>query len=199
MKFIKDHFFECIILILLIILIIGRCSKPVSNVETIRRDTVWVYKDSVIIRMPQIIKTIPVEKIIRDVKYLPDTNYSSLLNQYQKLLLLYLEKNIQRDTLRIKNLGFISITDTVESNLITNRVYDYKLKYPEITNTIIERKNQLYLGVGVQGEQTKYIHQFNTGLLLKNKKDQLYGVSVGINADGRLTYGFNTYFKIKFK
>lgn len=199
MKFIKEHFFEAIILILLIILIMGRCNKPSPVTEIIKRDTVWIYRDSVIVHVPQLIKTIPVERLIKDTKYIPDTNYLPLLKQYQKLLLLYLEKNIQRDTLKLKNLGYISITDTVENNLISRRVYDYKIKYPEVTNTIIEKRNQLYLGIGLQGEQTKYIHQFTFGLMLKNKKDQLYGASIGINADGHLTYGFSTYFKIKFK
>jgi hypothetical protein len=36
-------------------------------------------------------------------------------------------------------------------------------------------------------------------LLYKNKKDQIFGASLGINTNGSVVYGVSSYWKIKLK
>ena len=57
----------------------------------------------------------------------------------------------------------------------------------------------MYIGGGLQGNQYNIINSINGGLLYKNKKDQIYGLSVGINTNGQIVYGISSYWKIKFK
>jgi len=204
MKFITNNFLAIIVLLLVVVLFADRCNKP-SIVEKpiVTRDTVWVHHDSIIISKPKLLKTIytPLEVIKKQIEYVPDTNYQKLLKQYQALLLLYLEKNIQKDTLTLDKLGSIYITDTISKNISTHRVYDYSFKYPfvkeNITTTV--HRNQLYIGGGVQGNPISLVNQFNAGVLLKNKKDQIFGASIGLNINGQLQYGVQSYWKLNFK
>lgn len=175
----------------------GRCSKPlVVEKPTIVRDTVWIHHDSVVITKPQWVKTLPGSI---ETKYLPDTNYQKLLVQYQNLLSLYFAKNIMKDSLKIDSIGYVHVKDTVTKNLISGRTYTYDLKYPVITTTITlppDRKNQFYIGGSLQGTMTNPVNQINAGLMLKNRKDQLYGIYTGMNMHGELQFGVSSYWKI---
>ena len=111
-------------------------------------------------------------------------------------------KNIQKDSVKIDSIGFIKVTDTVQNNIVQNRKWEYNIKYPIIKETVIQsskKVNQLYIGGGLQGNQYNIINSINGGILYKNKKDQLYGLSVGINTSGQAVYGVSSYWKIKFK
>jgi len=198
MAFVEKNFLAIIILLLVLVLLANRCDH--SGVKpTIVIDTVYVHHDSIVTSKPQLVKVIstPIEKIITNIQYKPDTNYQALLKQYNALLTLYFNKNIQKDTLKLNKLGYISVTDTVYNNLITGRVYDYHITYPEITKSITLHNNQLYIGGGLQGNPASLINQINVGLLLKNKKDQVFGASIGLNQNGAIQYGINSYWKIK--
>lgn len=204
MNFIKQNFLSLIILLLLVIVFIGRCSKPtIIEKPTIVRDTVWNYHTNTVISNPNLINTLPPSiKEIKETKYLPDTNYQKLLVQYQNLLVLYLEKNIQKDRLKIDSIGYVDVTDTISKNLIAGRTYTYDLKYPVITTTVTLpplRRNQFYIGGGLEGNSGSIINQLNAGLLLKNKKDQIFGVYTGMDMSGQLQFGVQTYFKISFR
>lgn len=177
---------------------------PEAPKPIIVRDTVWVAKTGSATTTPQLINSIPypVDRLTKEVQYLPDTNYQKLVVQYQNLLQLYLTKNIQKDSLKIDSIGYVSVTDTVTKNLIANRKFSYNLKYPVITNTITlppKPRNQLYIGGGIQGNQTSLVNQFNAGLLWKNKKDQIFGVYSGINTDVKLQFGVQSYWKINLR
>jgi len=198
MAFVEKNFLAIIILLLVLVLLANRCDH--SGVKpTIVIDTVYVHHDSIVTSKPQLVKVIstPIEKIITNIQYKPDTNYQALLKQYNALLTLYFNKNIQKDTLKLNKLGYISVTDTVYNNLITGRVYDYHITYPEITKSITRHTNQVYVGGGLQGNPASLINQINVGLLLKNKKDQVFGASIGLNQNGAIQYGINSYWKIK--
>ena len=138
-------------------------------------------------------------KVIIESKYLPDSNYATLYKQYQDLLVLYFQRNVLKDTLRIDSLGSVYVTDTVSKNLISGRLYNYTIKYPKITETVIvpaKPRNQLYIGGSLQGNLINPVNQINAGVMLKNKKDQLYGISAGINMNGQLQLGISSYWKI---
>jgi hypothetical protein len=164
----------------------------------------WVSNDTTIVSKPQVIKTIPYEvsreTIIKE--YLPDSNYAELLKQYEDLVSQLLAKNIMQDSIRIDTNGYVKITDTVQKNLIVGRSTEVSMKYPIIKETVTipqKKVTQLYLGGQVSASQGQLINGLNGGLLLKNKKDQIYGVTVGVNTDGNISYGLQSYWKIKLK
>lgn len=192
-----------LIIALLVILLLQRCgeSKTIDKIKIIR-DTVWVHTDSTIYSVPKIVKTIPYTVPVDrwNIQYLPDTNYSKLVVQYQKLVSSFLSSNVSYDSIKVDSIGHIYITDTVSRNAIIGRSTHYNLKYPIITNTIIvpeSKKTQWYIGGAIQGEQGDLIDQINAGLLIKNKKDQIYGGYMGITPDGQLQFGLQSYWKIK--
>ena len=202
MKINFNNILSIAILILAVIIVLQRSNSSPDIIEKpiVIRDTVWQKKDSVIYTSPKVVQTIPL-KIISE-KYLPDPNYDKLVLQYQELVKLHLSKNVQKDSVKIDSIGFIKVTDTVQNNVVQNRKWEYNIKYPIIKETIIEppkKVNQLYIGGGLQGNQYNIINSINGGILYKNKKDQLYGLSVGINTNGQAVYGVSSYWKIKFK
>ena len=202
MKINFNNILSIAILILAVIIVLQRSNSSPDIIEKpiVVRDTVWQKKDSVIYTSPKVVQTIPV-KIISE-KYLPDPNYDKLVLQYQELVKLHLAKNIQKDSVKIDSIGFVKVIDTVQNNIVQNRKWEYNIKYPIIKETIIEppkKINQLYIGGGLQGNQYNIINSINGGILYKNKKDQLYGLSVGVNTNGQIVYGVSSYWKIKFK
>ena len=201
MKVNFNNILSVAILILAIIIVFQRKSAPeIIEKSTTVRDTIWQNKEKVVYTSPKVVQTIPV-KVISE-KYLPDPNYNKLILQYQELVKLHLVKNIQKDSVKIDSIGFVKVIDTVQNNIVQNRKWEYNLKYPIIKETIIQppkKTNQLYIGGGLQGNQYNIINSINGGLLYKNKKDQIYGLSVGINTNGQMVYGVSSYWKIKFK
>lgn len=202
MKINFNNILSIAILILAVIIVLQRSNSSPDIIEKpiVVRDTVWQKKDSVVYTSPKVVQTIPV-KIISE-KYLPDPNYDKLVLQYQELVKLHLAKNIQKDSVKIDSIGFVKVTDTVQNNIVQNRKWEYNIKYPIIKETVIQppkKVNQLYIGGGLQGNQYNIINSINGGILYKNKKDQLHGLSVGINTNGQVVYGVSSYWKIKFK
>ena len=194
-----------LIIVVLILLIKGCNKKPEvsqTNTTTISRDTVYIKHDSTIYSKPTLVKTIsqPIEQWSRE--YLPDTNYQTLLQEYLSLADKFLRYNIQSDSLKVDSIGYVKVTDTVFSNLIQGRAFTYNLKYPIITNTITNTiypkvKRQLYAGVGVEGNKTNFLCQYNAGLLYKGRKGGIWGASVGIPTNGAIHYGVSKYWLIK--
>ena len=202
MKINFNNILSIAILILAVIIVLQRRNSSPDIIEKpiVIRDTVWQKKDSVIYTSPKVVQTIPV-KIISE-KYLPDPNYDKLVLQYQELVKLHLSKNVQKDSVKIDSIGFVKVIDTVQNNIVQNRKWEYNIKYPIIKETVIQpskKVNQLYIGGGLQGNQYNIINSINGGILYKNKKDQIYGLSVGINTNGQVLYGVSSYWKIKFK
>ena len=202
MQFVKKNFFNIIIAVLAVIIVLQKCTQPVApDVPTIVRDTVWTVKDSLIVSKPQLIKSIEIEShdtIIN--QYIPDTNYAKLVIQYQEIVNQLLAKNIMEDSIRIDTNGYVKITDTVQKNLIVGRSTQVNIKYPVITETITlpaKKVNQVYIGGVFQtGAQTP---QVGVGALLKTRKDFTLGGSLSINTYGDFIYGAGAYWKIKLK
>ena len=197
----RDNLLAILILSFSIFLyMVSTCNHKTSTKPTVVVDTLWVRHDSVVLSKPKLIYSIsPVRtQLIREIQYIPDTNYKGLLKQYEALLVLYLTKNIQKDTLKLNKFGYVSITDTVYKDMISSRKYDYHIKYPEVTNKITFHTNQLYLGGGVQGNRYNLVNQVNVGLLFKTKKDRIFGASVGFSDTRSAQYSvsyYNTIFK----
>lgn len=199
MNFIKNNFVYIIIAVLVSIILLQRCGsgKTITCTGKTKIDTVWIKHDSVVYSKPKIITVI---KGIPEIQYIPDPSYDKLVIQYKDLVNLCTARNIYSDTLKIDSLGYVNVIDTVSKNRIQGRRFRYELKHPVITKTVIVEqapKTQLYIGGGLQGDQYSMINQFSTGLLLKTKKDQIYGLYTGIDNDGRIQYGLQMYWKIK--
>lgn len=205
MEYIKNNLLSFIVIILIAILFLQRCGggeqTTGQQAPIIIKDTVWVIKDSVVYSKPQLVKTIQSDSIIREYYRLPDTvSYHTLLSSYNQLVEKYLETNIQVDSLKIDSLGYVQVRDSVSRNLVLGRSYNYNLRYPYIKETIYvpaKPKTQVYIGGGISGTVRAKVNQIDAGLLLKNKKDQIFGIKVGVNTLGEVTYGLQSYWKIK--
>ena len=194
---------DIVIIVLILVLFLQRCGKGTDSVEPkIIRDTTWVIKDSTITTKPQVVGTITVPVDRWNTEYLPDTNYTKLLAQYMDVTNKFLASNIHSDSLKIDSVGYVHVKDTVSQNLITSRSYTYNLKYPIIKETIIvpeEKKTQVYIGGGIEGDESELVSDVSVGLLLKNKKDQMFGVNVGYSLYYGMQYGISSYWKIKLR
>jgi len=202
MQFVKNNFFNLLVAGLLLIILLQKCSQPVDpGVPTVVRDTVWVVKDSLIVSKPQVTKSIQIESHDTIINhYIPDTNYSKLIVQYQEVVKELLAKNIHSDSIRIDTNGYVKITDTVQKNVITGRSSQVNLRYPVIKEvvTIPQKKvTQLYVGGVVQA--APQISQAGVGALLKTRNDFLFGGSLSVNTYGNLQYGVGAYWKLKLK
>lgn len=203
-EFIKKHFMNIVVLIVLLIVFLQTCKKQTIQVDgpKIIRDTTWIIKDSTIYSKPQVVKTITVPVEQWSTEYLPDTNYDKLLKQYTDLAEKFLASNIQVDSVKIDSIGYVHITDTVSRNLLTGRSTHYNLKYPVVKETLIvpeKKRNQIYIGGLLQGDRTALLDQISAAALFKTKKDQIYGVTAGINSSGQVQYGVQIYWKLKLK
>jgi hypothetical protein len=58
-------------------------------------------------------------------------------------------------------------------------------------------RNQLYVGIGVEGNPVTLVNQLNGHIIFKNKKDHIIGIQAGISPTGTINYGVNTFWKIK--
>jgi hypothetical protein len=197
---------EILIIILIVIIFLQRCGGghiPSTGIKIIR-DTTWIEKSNTINSKPQLIKTepyaVPIDRW--NTEYLPDTSYKILIKQYEELVRQLLAKNVFSDSIKIDSIGHIYITDTVSRNLLTGRSTHYNLKYPVIKETIIipeKKRIQVYIGGAVQAGQNRGADGVNAGLLLKTKRDQIYGVYGGFNLDKSFQVGVQMYWKIKIK
>jgi hypothetical protein len=208
--FIEKNFSNIVIVVLLVIIFLQRLDGGGQEVSLNgnKKDTTvlvinHVYKDTTKSK-PVFIKGERDTVLESSVYYLPSDNYDSLYVQYTTLKEQFLSKNIYADSVQIDTFGYIKVVDTLQKNQMVGRSFIKDLKIPEktitITNTIYpEPKRQLYVGGGVLGNTDDIVGQIQAGLLLKNKKDQIFGLSTGINANGSVQYGVSSYWKIKLK
>jgi hypothetical protein len=62
-----------------------------------------------------------------------------------------------------------------------------------------EPTRQLYVGGGINNSSLTNFRSVEAGVLYKTKKDQIFGGKVNVNVDGSITYGVQSYWKIKMK
>ena len=101
------------------------------------------------------------------------------------------------DTLRKDSVTFV-INDTISQNKILSRGIKYNLVYP---TTIIQterevNKRELYLGFGIGGDRQQ-LSFVGSELLLRNKKERIYGVGLGINNNFEPILTFKMSWKVK--
>jgi hypothetical protein len=189
-EFLTKNFTTLLVLVLVVIILLQRCGeKSVLTELVIKRDTVikeyyFTYVDTSYSK-PKFIYNIPALK--SEIPYImkADTNYSKLLKQYDSLLQAHYSKNIQIDSTKIDTFGYVKTLDTVQDNRIIGRQWTHNLKIPykETTITITQTlpsKTQIFLGGSITGSQLNPINGASIGGLLINKKQQVYGVKIGL-------------------
>ena len=198
-----------IIILLVLIILIQRCKNgnntPVNiNTHDTTTSIKYVYVKDSGHSKPIYIKGGRDTILENTIEYVPSEEYSDLLEQFNDLKIALLSKNIYKDEIPIDTFGNIKITDTIQRNMVVGRGWTTDIKVPEktitITNNIYPKpKRQLYVGGGIFLSQNEPVRQINVGLLLKNKKDQIYSVSAGIDLKGTPEFGIHSYWKIKIK
>jgi hypothetical protein len=166
-------------------------------------DTVYVNKLIEVKSKPKPKASIP--GTIPDTFKPKDTTYAELKKKYDQLVNAHSRLNIYEDSLILHDsLGYITIIDTVQYNLIKNRRAIASVNIPKVIETVTIREyekpvRQMYIGGGLSGSKSLTGITADLGMLYKTKKDHLYGVSTGINTSGQIIYGFHTYWKISLK
>jgi hypothetical protein len=82
------------------------------------------------------------------------------------------------------DLGFGILTDIISQNRIESREIDWYFKIPTVYNTTIVKelpKNEFYYGFGAGIDQTNGFNNLSGNILFKNKKQNIYGLNVGIS------------------
>lgn len=206
----STRFLSVLILVLIAIIFLQRSchQKEIGDIVS-HRDTTVVVDTVVEVHENTVTRKVPLVKhdtsyLPIDTQYLPDPDYAVLKARFEALVKEHTARNIYSDSLRLDSIGYVIINDSVQFNKLFDRSYKYHYELPTITKTITviehpKKINQLYVGGGVLGNKTQGVAGAEVGLLLKNKKDQIYGVKVGSDLNGNLLYGVQGYWKIKLK
>ena len=101
------------------------------------------------------------------------------------------------DTLKKDSVTFV-INDTISQNRILSRGINYTLVYPTTTITTEREvnKRELYVGFGIGGDRQQLSYA-GSELLLRNKKERIYGVGLGINNNFEPILTFKMSWKVK--
>lgn len=122
----------------------------------------------------------------------------------------YFAKRPYSETVQIENdsinYGTVTVTDTVHQNKLFDRRYNFNLLIPEAHDVIVVKelpKNQLYIGGGLNFDKVNLLNSAYGGLLLKTKKDHIYGLNIGLSTQFNESVtpfiGGAMYWKIKWK
>lgn len=133
------------------------------------------------------------------VEYVPDTNYPRLVKQYKALGDRHFKTNIYKTKFPIKY-GSAQVTDSIFGNELVSSSLEIDAIFPEKTITIVKPLppvNQFYVGTSLTGYNQAFINSVSVGLLYKDKKDKILGLSLGYNNVGKIQYGASLYLKIK--
>ena len=109
----------------------------------------------------------------------------------------YFKAYAYNDTLKEDSITLI-VNDIISQNQIMSRNIKYSLVYP---TTIIQterevNKRELYLGFGIGGDRQQLSYAGGE-LLLRNKKERIYGVGLGINNNFEPILTFKMSWKVK--
>lgn len=131
---------------------------------------------------------------ILDPKYIPDTSYPVLKKQFQDLAVEHTCLAVYNDSLSCDTAGVkfkINIIDSIQSNRLISATYSYTWKFPVVL--VEKKKTQVYIGGELSLGQ---IQTAGLGILLKNKRNQIYGANVFYIPTWGFSYGLSTYIKL---
>lgn len=208
----KQHVAYLGIIILLILVIFrGECSKPEQIKSEIKVDgkkyeVVKVKIDTVYVKVKPKVYFKDGKTIYKDTTIyepMPVVGVGGLSQEYNQqfydsILMEYFAKKVYSDTINLGGYGFVYIKDTMQENAILNRMSKSDLKFPSYTSTTIVKekpKNQLYLGAkGIIMNGT--IQGIGSGLMLKTKRDRIYGVGAIIDRQKNVNFTLDFHVKL---
>ena len=189
MKF--DLKYIVIIILVAIIILMRSCESTIIPKEPTvitKYDTIWKKTHDTIIKKVNVdrVKYVPFEKIIF-------ANVEACMKEYNR-------QTTYKDTIALDSIGTVTVIDTVFQNQLKERtiIKDYKIPLVTKTITIIKQpdpKRQLYIGGNLFGDE-RTVQIITPGILYKDRKDRIFQANVGVNFDGKLTFGVGTYKKI---
>lgn len=149
---------------------------------------------------PKLIRVIDKDTIFYPkIEYLPHPDYDILLDQYQRLASKHFVTKIFETKFPIKY-GYATIIDTVTENKLVGNNLILDVEFPEKIVTVTKfapPTRQYYIGtIGTLTTQN-FLNSVSIGGLYKDKKDRIFGASIGINQTGNIQYGVSSYIKIK--
>ena len=170
--------------------------------EPPKTDTVVNYVEvhDTVVGKPKLVKVIKKDTVFYPkIEYLPHTDYDVLLGQYENLIVKHFSKNVFETKIPIKY-GVATILDTVTENKSIGNQLILDVIFPEKTITVTKfapPARQYYLGtIGTLTTQD-FLNSVSIGGLYKDKKDRIFGASIGLNGSGNIQYGVSSYIKIK--
>lgn len=203
MKF--NNFLYLVIGVLVAILLLQRCggentpeTPPAPKIDTVIK---YITVHDTVKGKTKYIKGETDTSWITVIDYVPDTNYPILLKQYKALGDRHFKTNVYKTRFPIKY-GSIQVTDSIFGNELITSSLELDAIFPEKTITIVKPLppvRQLYVGTFLTGDRKDFINSINVGLLYKDRKDKIFGLSVGYNNVGTIQYGASSYWKIGSK
>lgn len=201
MKSLFKNFQSLIIIgLIIVIFLLRECrgeksSLPTEPVKVVKVETRY---DTIVKEVTSYVPEYRTEvkwktKTIHDTIEVHDTipiDTASILEDYFKAY-------AYNDTLKEDSITLI-VNDIISQNQIMSRKIKYSLVYP---TTIIQterevNKRELYVGFGIGGDRQQL--NFAGGeLLLRNKKERIYGVGLGINQNFEPILTFKMSWKVK--
>ena len=201
MKSIFKNFQSLIIIgLIIVIFLLRECrgdskGTPTEPVKVVKVETKY---DTIVKEVTSYVPEYRTEvkwktKTIHDTIEVHDTlpiDTASILEDYFKAY-------AYNDTLKEDSITLI-VNDIISQNQIMSRNIKYSLVYP---TTIIQterevNKRELYLGFGIGGDRQQ-LSFVGSELLLRNKKERIYGVGLGINQNFEPILTFKMSWKVK--
>ena len=186
-----------IIIVLCILLFLRTCGggetipteRVVTKIET-RYDTLTVEKKVYV----------PKYKTRIETKTITDTIVLKSKIDTLEILKDYYSKYVYKDTLKLDSLGYITIVDTITQNKIFSRNFDSQVLIPTttITNEIYLNRAKFFGGVSLGGNKNQ-INFLSGDLLYKSKRDNVYGLGLGVNQNFQPIIIGRMYWKISLK
>jgi hypothetical protein len=199
MKLSNLPYLAIIVLIVIVFLQNKGCNEdtPINTVDTV---TVYIHTVDTVYGKPEIVYTKSDTIWLKDTLFIPDTTYTGLLNQYTKLGNKYFTTNVFSTKFDISDYGSVTVTDTIYGNWLMGSSLITDLTIPVTTITVEKEapsRRQLYGGPRFTGNSTLPVSGVYGDLLLKTKKDRIYGISIGYT--GEIQFGGSLYYPIKIK
>ena len=134
-----------------------------------------------------------------ETEFIDTTIYVPQLVDTAKILSTYYNKSVIKDTLKLKDIGMIILTDTIVNNKLVSRVWtNPKVKSKIIRDTIRipeEKERQIFFGVDGSVNNQDMINGVGLGILYKTKDDKIFHIGTGVSnrATANQTYEFFPY------
>lgn len=190
MKNLKFTLSDILVLVLLVIIVVQYCSTP----EPINPNQEFISVDGrkyeVIERKGDTTDIIKVDSGIKinlpepQIIYKDRIVYLDTPVDTTEILKDYFATRVYTDVIYLSDsLGKVIIIDTVSENKIINRIWQSEITKRYITNTTIVKdppRTEVYYGFKAGFDKSQLLSSVSTGLLLKNKKDNILSTSIGV-------------------